>query len=252
MPDVVAEVDRVSWLLAGRCGVCGHVGEYVAQDGGPTRENLACTTCSAPLRYRLQAAAIGATYGHPDATLAELVTDDHFRTLTIFEPGIIGPFRRLLRTVPGYLNSYFWPDVEPGAMRDGVPCEDLRALTFAHESVDLVITSDIFEHVRGPMAAFAEVYRVLRPGGRHVFTVPIRWPLSSVTIDRVDYSGPDDKLLMPAEYHGSPTSPRSCLVYTDFGMDLPERLAALGYDTVTHHGFRHAVTFVSRKPVGGR
>jgi SAM-dependent methyltransferase len=111
-----------------------------------------------------------------------------------------------------------------------------------------VITSDIFEHVRGPMPAFAEIFRVLRPGAYHIFTVPLRWPLPSITESRVDFSGSEDVFLAPPVYHGSPTDPNGSLVYTDFGMDLPEELRRIGFETVVHHGYEHAITFASRKP----
>jgi SAM-dependent methyltransferase len=227
--------------------VCGHTGEYACWEA-PVREHHACRGCRASLRYRLQASAISTTYGRPDGTLTELVAEDSLRALSIYEPGIAGPFRALLRELPGYVSSYYWPDVTPGEERDGVRCEDLRDLTFPDDSVDLVITSDIFEHVRGPMAAFAEILRVLRPGGYHIFTVPLRWPLPGTTESRVDYSGTEDVFLVPPVYHGSPTDPKGSLVYTDFGMDLPEELRRLGFETVIHHGYEHAITFASRKP----
>jgi len=212
------------------------------------REHHACRRCQASLRYRLQASAIAATYGQPDSTLAQLASEPSFRELAVYEPGIVGPFRAFLRDLPRYVNSYFWADVSPGQERDGVRCEDLRDMTFADDSFDLVISSDIFEHVRGPSSAFAEIYRVLRPGGHHIFTVPLRWPLPSTTESRVDYSGAEDVFLATPVYHGSPVDPKGSLVYTDFGMDLPEQLRELGFETVTHHGHTYAVTFASRKP----
>jgi SAM-dependent methyltransferase len=231
---------------AGRCDVCGHEGTYVVGEAA-TRETHQCESCDASLRYRVQAAAIAGTYGCPDRTLAELVAEPRFRDLSIYEPGIVGPFRRLLRELPGYVSSYYWPDVPPGEQRDGVRCEDLRSLTFPDDSFDLVISSDIFEHVRGPMDGFAEIHRVLRPGGHHIFTVPLFWPFAPTTVARVDWSGPEDKFLKPPVYHGSPVDPKGSLVYTDFGMDLPEQLRELGYVTVTHHGYQNGVAFVSRK-----
>lgn len=236
---------------AGWCGVCGHTGEFVVDDA-PTRENHKCSACSASLRYRNQARAISATYGWPDLPLSQLPEQPAFHELVLYEPGISGPFRPFLERTAGYFNSYVWPGVASGAEHEGVRCEDLRELTLADESVDLVITSDIFEHVRDPMPAFAELYRVLRRGGYHVFTVPISWPLRPITVQRVDWSGRDDVFLMPPEYHQSPTDPAGSLVYSDFGMDLPEQLNELGFETRTHHGYRNAVTFVSRKPANGR
>lgn len=233
---------------AGRCDLCGHVGEYVVTEV-PTRENHECATCRASLRYRLQARAITASCGRPDVTLAELCAAPDFRQISIYEPGIIGPFRRLWRDLPGYVNSYYWPDVPPGEEHEGVRCEDLRDLTFDDESFDLVVSSDIFEHVRRPLEGFGQILRVLRPGGRHVFTVPLGWPLPATTEARVDSSGPEDVFLAPPVYHGSPVDPQGSLVYTDFGMDLPEQLRELGFETATAHGYRQAVTFVSRKPL---
>jgi SAM-dependent methyltransferase len=232
---------------AGRCEVCGHVGSYRVPDRA-TRETHECESCGATLRYRVQAAALTATYGCPERTLAELAAEPPFRGLSIYEPGIVGPFRKLLHELPGYVNSYYWPDVRPGDDRDGVRCEDLRSLTFPDESFDLVISSDVFEHVRGPMEGFSEIHRVLRRGGHHVFTVPLFWPLTPTTEARVDYSGPEDRFIKPPRYHGSPVDPEGSLVYTDFGMDLPDRLRALGFVTTTHHGYENGIAFVSRKP----
>ena len=242
-----AEAAVSAGVGAGRCDVCGHVGEFVIADV-PTRENHQCRSCDASLRYRAQAAAIAWAYGSPELTLTELIEVPSFRELEIYEPGIAGQLRYVLGRLPHYVNSYYWPDVAPGEEHDEVRCEDLRHLTFPDESFDLVVSSDIFEHVRGPMDGFAEIFRVLRPGGRHVFTVPMIWPLPSTTQSRVDYSGPEDKHVLPPVYHGSPTDPQGSLVYTDFGMDLPDSLRELGFETTTHHGYRNAITFISRKP----
>ena len=234
---------------AGSCAVCGHSGDYVCTDA-PTRENYACGSCRASLRYRAQAAAISAAYGRPAVPLASLIEQGLFDDLAIYEPGIIGPFRPLFRHLSGYVQSYFWPhDLEE---YEGVPREDLRQLTFAADSFDLVISSDILEHVRDPGEAFREIFRVLRPGGHHIFTVPLQWPLPSTTRSRVDYSGPEDKFLEPPQYHGSPVDGAGSLVYTDFGMDLPEGLRWVGFETLTHHLYRNAITFISRAPLISR
>ena len=79
------------------------------------------------------------------------------------------------RSATGYDASQYWPDVAPGATRDGVRCEDVTRLTFDDASLDLFITQDVFEHVLDAADGFAEIARVLRPGGLHVFTVPWYW-----------------------------------------------------------------------------
>ncbi|HEY7634509.1 MAG TPA: class I SAM-dependent methyltransferase [Gemmatimonadales bacterium] len=46
------------------------------------------------------------------------------------------------------------------------------ALPFASESFDGVVASDVLEHIGDDSSAVGEILRVLRPGGKLVFTVP--------------------------------------------------------------------------------
>jgi SAM-dependent methyltransferase len=234
----------------GTCAVCGHTGPF-ERSTGPTREGFRCRGCRASLRFRCQARTLVSVLGGDGTSLRELAEGGGLADLDVYEPGVIGPFRRLLRDRSRYVQSYPWPGVAPGESRDGVRCEDLQALTFPDRSFDLVISSDIFEHVRDPLAGFAEVHRVLRPGGSHVFTVPLAWPLGGSSTRRVDTSTGEDLHLLPPRYHGSPHDPQGSLVYTDFGMDLPEVLRGIGSTTVVHHGYRNAVTFVATRPSAG-
>lgn len=232
---------------AGRCAICGRRSTFERSEA-PIRETCRCRACGASLRYRHQAAVLLGLYGDRFDSLADLVEDASFRALDVYEPGLIGAFRALLGSLPGYTQSYYWPGILPGEVHDGVRCENLQALTFPDCAFDLLITSDVFEHVRDPWAAFREIFRVLRPGGRHVFTVPFQWPLPSTSVHRVDTSGPEDIHLMPPVYHGSPVDPSGSLVYTDFGLDLPERLRQIGFRSAVHHGYRNNVTIVSTRP----
>ena len=49
---------------------------------------------------------------------------------------------------------------------------DATRLPFADETFDLVLATDIIEHVDDDSAAVAEMARVLRPGGHAILTVP--------------------------------------------------------------------------------
>lgn len=214
----------------GVCNVCGEVGVFVRRNAS-LREGYRCPTCKASLRYRGQADAILRSYARYGAeSLAALVKEPDFADLSVWEPGVLGAFRRYLTELPGYVMSDFWPDVTPGDERGGVRCEDIMALTFDPDSFDLVVTSDIFEHVRKPFVGFAEVHRVLRVGGHHIFSIPVQMPWRAVTVARVDTSGDEDINILEPRYHLGPNKSLH-IVYNDFGRDLLDGLSEVGFDT---------------------
>lgn len=63
---------------------------------------------------------------------------------------------------------------------------DLCALPFPEASFDGVVLTEVLEHCVNPMAAMAEVFRVLRPGGLLLVTSPFCWPTHQ-TEDYKDY-----------------------------------------------------------------
>ena len=151
-----------------------------------------------------------------------------------------------------YRQSCYRTDLPFGEEVSGLVNQDLQRLTFDSGSFDLVITSDILEHVRSPKAAFQEIKRVLRPGGKHVFTVPLQYPMPPQTISRVDTSTDDDRPVLPPVYHGDGSGGKS-LVYTDFGKDVLDDLDRSGMPTAirfvdaTNTERRKVIILVSRK-----
>ena len=194
------------------------------------RENFRCSNCAASLRYREQARVILSFYSrHQSRHIGDLSKEREFREMNIYEAGIVGPFRKFFQTLDHYVTSYYWEDVPPGDYSEGVQCQDLTRLTFDDSSFDLVVTSDIFEHVRRPFEGFQEIDRVLKPGGMHIFSIPVQHPMATETVFRVDTSGDEDIHILPPHYHGAPRGGRS-LVYTDFGSDIIENLNQIGIE----------------------
>jgi SAM-dependent methyltransferase len=217
------------------CPTCGNFGTF-RQTQFRLRETFACRNCRSTARYQVQAEALVQAVGEPvGASLAEIVAAGALNSCRVYEVGVSGPFRALLASLPNYVKSFYWSDVPPGAVREGVSCQDLMRLTFPDKSFDVVITSDIMEHVRRPDQAFAEIRRVLTRGGIHVFTVPTNVPFARPTVRRVDVSGPEDLHILPPAYHGDGAGGRS-LVYNEFGGDLIDMLRDLGMSTQV---FRH-------------
>ncbi|WBV44031.1 methyltransferase domain-containing protein [Pseudoroseomonas cervicalis] len=240
-----------AYELPGRCSLCGWEGRF-RRAHRSERETLSCGACRASLRYRGQAEVlVGLLGGGRFTTLAGLAEGGGLAGLALFEPGISGPLRPWLRRAGRYEQSFYDPALPSGTPRDGMTCQDLMATSFAADSFDLVVTSDIFEHVREPFRAFAEIRRILRPGGLHVWTVPLD-PRLEATRARVDTRGPEDRMILPPVYHGSGGDGLS-LVYTDFGRDVAALLAGHGLPTrLERHAARDgrvvSVTLVSVKP----
>lgn len=171
--------------------------------GWYAREHYRCQRCGSLPRMRALFKVL--TERFPD-----------WRKLRIHESSGSGPASaKLAAECAGYSASYYFDEVEPGDEKSGLRCENLERLTFPDESFDLIITQDVFEHVLRPAAAFAEVSRVLPPGGAHVFTVPY-WPDQQTRVRaRLTESGVEH--LAEPEYHGNPVDPAGSLVVTDWG-----------------------------------
>jgi SAM-dependent methyltransferase len=63
-----------------------------------------------------------------------------------------------------------------GKTRWALTGADITALPFKDQSIDLVICSEVLEHIPAPHHAIGECIRVLRPGRDMVVSVPRRWP----------------------------------------------------------------------------
>lgn len=231
--SVLKPNDFVDDEYHGKCSCCGEHSIFYRKHRS-LREGYSCMHCRASMRYRGQTDLLVLLFGNSQNTcLADLAVDPEFSKLSIFEPGVTGPFRPFFESLKNYQNSFYWDDVELGAERDGVRCENLEKLTFADDSIDLMISSDILEHVRRPIDAFRETHRVLKLGGVHIFSVPAEAPLRANTRMRVDTTTEEDIFLEEPHYHGDGTGGRS-LVYTDFGRDLVDQLLGLGFMVSVH------------------
>ena len=185
------------------------------------RESLWCSRCGSSLRVRRVADVLLLHYGAGARSLAALVEEPGFRELEVAEINAVGELHEVLAAHPRLTYSEY-------------PQEDVTRLSYADASFDLVLTSDTLEHVPDFRRALRETRRVLRPGGRHVFTVPVV-PSRATTVDRQEAG-------LPPQYHGrasgglAPLSRRrdDFLTYTDFGIDLLEVLEREGFEPEVH------------------
>jgi SAM-dependent methyltransferase len=115
--------------------------------------------------------------------------------------------------------------------RCGFRHENIEQLSFVDASLDFIVSNDVFEHVADPVGAFRECARVLKPGGVMFATFPFFSDMGkSATRARLGPGGVEH--LLPAEYHGDPTSSSGALVFTDFGGDVFGMLCEAGFSRV--------------------
>lgn len=193
---------------AGLCMTCTQQAEFVAREPY-LRDSFQCSNCGSIPRERALMAVVDAWY-------------PRWRELTIHEssPSSRGASKRLADECAHYVASQYFADRAPGSIVDGVRCENLEALSFADESVDLHITQDVMEHVFHPDKVFQEIARTLKPGGAHIFTAPL-WKKheASVRRARLEADGTITHLDTPV-YHGNPVSEEGSLVTVDWGYDI--------------------------------
>lgn len=245
--------------LTGCCSVCGTFGVFTGPIavGLSQRDLFACEECGTTLRYRDQTTAILQHFAGGATTSLDGFVQTTAPGLDILEFGLRGPFVQRLRTLPKYRQAYLFDDVPLGEEHDGVYCEDIRQTTFADETFDLIITSDVMEHVSNWREAVAEMGRLLRPGGAHIFTIPLRWPIPPTSRVRATIVGDEIVHLVPPRYHVSGTGGQA-LVFTDFGADLLDEHATAGLDAwffssqLMVEGLHRHRTVVAAKASAGR
>ncbi len=190
---------RLGW-----CPTCSGNTVFVAV-GDWLREDLKCARCRSSSRQR-------AISDYLTRCFADL------ETLKVYEPS---PSRPSLRYFEQAGAQYTWSVYSLETRRPaeaGVLIENLESLTFSDEAFDLAVSQDVLEHINDPRRAFAEISRILGPGGSHLFTVP--WYPDRPTQRRAERRGGRMHHFGPPEYHADPFDDNGSLVFTRFGADI--------------------------------
>ena len=67
--------------------------------------------------------------------------------------------------VPDVIKSEFFAGRKSGEYIRGVLNQNVTATSFKSDSLDMITSNQVFEHVENDIAGFAECYRILRSGG---------------------------------------------------------------------------------------
>ena len=208
---------EVNFLVDRQCGAVENQGIWVPN----WRERLVCPHCCLNNRQRMMALAARNTVRRycdrrPEVYLMEQVTSIfHWMGTSVPQARCTG-------------SEYLGEDVAPGKVVKGIRHEDVERLSFADGSFDLIISNDVLEHVVNPAKALEEAYRVLRPHGELLMTVPFHLNKDRGERRATLVNGRLEHILPPV-YHGNPVSDDGSLVFTDFGWDFLQSIRDAGF-----------------------
>lgn len=217
--------------IPGICDVCGRprffVNDllYCLQYGGKShinfRERMVCPGCGLNNRMRSTMSVIlreMKRYDKGDMLIYEAVTP-FYRCLE-------KKTRRKKWHIVG--TEYFGPSHARGTLVNGVRNEDASALSFADGTFDMIVSNDVFEHVPDLDSAMKEMFRVLRPGGVAIFTVPID-VYYDTSLQRAKIENGKIVHLTEPEIHGDPLSENGCLAFWTIGWDVLDKGLNAGF-----------------------
>lgn len=211
---------------SGHCFACGTTNKWIhtkiindeladswqlkseERKGFDARESMFCPDCECSFRLRQLAECVSNLYGGD--SLKDLVAHNNFSSLQIAEINSCGKLHELLKGLPHLKYS------EYGSKDKKIRSESLESLSYEDSFFDLVLTSDTLEHVPDVHIALKEIHRVLKPGAKHVFTVPVIW-------NRKTKSRTNEQ----PSYHGA--GEPDYLVFSEFGHDIINNIKNCGF-----------------------
>jgi len=128
-------------------------------------------------------------------------------------------------------SEYLGYEYEGGEIIKGIRHEDIENLSFSDNSLDLIVSNDVFEHVPHPSKAFKECVRLLKSGGVMLATIPFHSE-NELSVIRAKIVDGELENLLPPSYHGNPISADGSLVFTDFGWDMLDNMRCSGFTEV--------------------
>lgn len=228
-------------LTSGVCDTCGGFGPWQyepiitdelarvwklnknQQESMSKRESMKCVYCGCSYRLRLLARAINYwVYRNLEKSLQENMTAYTKVTKTIVV-GEINSCGVLHETLKGFDNLHY-SEYTP-LKSSGISYEDIQNLTYESNLFDVVLTSDVLEHVPDTVKSLREVYRVLKPGGAFILTIPSVHGRQS----KVKASVKDGKIVQldTASFHGA--GQEDYLVWHEFGDDFLSITESVGF-----------------------
>ena len=146
------------------------------------------------------------------------------------------PFFKLYETkIKDLIGSEFDEDVELlGKVKNGIRYEDVTRLSFADQSIDIIVSLEVLEHVPNYRDGLKEFYRCLKQGGTIIMSIPfVVQNEQNTKRAELNLDGSINHIL-PPEYHGDPVNPDGgILCFYHFGWELLEEMKEIGFKDVS-------------------
>ncbi len=220
--------------LPGYCNICGKLTVFTVNDPN-YRENVNCRNCRSMNRQR-QLAAVLLSYvsngASSDPPLFAKVSDIPRETVIWTAETTLALHETLSQHLGRNCISteFLDPTLASGETRDGIVHVDMQKTHFGDCSLDFILSSDVMEHIPFPLKALQETYRVLKPGGCHIFTAPFYCHRFKNEQRSVVGDEGEPKHLRRPWYHDDPMHAEGALVFTVFAPELLCQLEETGFE----------------------
>lgn len=189
------------------CPCCGWRFRQLLAFGKPLRQNAQCPRCRSLERHRWLVLYLKEQISHLN----------HPQNLLHFAP--VPGVQRNLMLHPKI--KYYRTDFSDVPQFKLSMRMDISQLAIASNSFDIILCNHVLEHIDDDYRAMSELFRILKPNGWMITSVPIR--LDQPTYEDVAIQSPQARLAAYGQHDH----------VRYYGYDFPERLENVGFQVAT-------------------
>lgn len=229
--DAIARNLRV---VPGYCNICANPTLFHTRHPN-FREHARCWRCGSVNRHRqIAAVLLSCVQGRDDLPAPWFPSlGDLPPNLTVWTAETTRALHAKLKQQLGshcIASEFIDAELASGERVHGVLHIDIQRTHFQDNSLDYIITSDVLEHVPHPEEALKETYRILKPGGCHIFTAPFyHHRFTNELRATLNADGTLTHHRQPW-YHDDPLRPQGILAYTVFAPELLCQIERTGFE----------------------
>jgi SAM-dependent methyltransferase len=235
--ELIAEENKnqEQWYLVGYCEVCKLARKFMLDwrySDGITpnyRERILCPVCGLNNRQRFMMRLLSDLLEEQGVERQAIYC---YEQATRFYDALVAKYRTYEVTGSEYLGFRY----KSGDIYNGVRHEDAQCLSFDNETLDIIISNDVFEHIPDIEVALSESFRVLKEGGKLLLCIPFHSDRYN-SVKRAELVDGELRYILPEQFHGNPLSFEGSLVFHDFGWDFLDSCRNAGYSNAYVIGY---------------